>query len=52
MWDITMYMLEIDMNIRLLYDLHLSVYDSQGNLLVTNYLKGDEVIGGAKMTPS
>lgn len=43
---------DIYMNIRLLYDLHLSVYDRQGNLLATNHLKGDETIGGAKMTPS
>ena len=43
---------DIYMNIRLLYDLHLSVYDMHGNLLATNQLKGDEAIGGAKMTPS
>ena len=38
---------DVMMNFRLIYDLDLQVIDSQGNVLASNTLEGDEKLGGA-----
>ena len=38
---------DVMMNFRLIYDLDFQVIDSQGNVLASNTLEGDEKLGGA-----
>jgi hypothetical protein len=41
---------DIYMSIGLHYDLQLSVYDSEANLLAENSMKGNEAVGGGKLS--
>jgi hypothetical protein len=41
---------DIYMSIGLHYDLQLSIYDAEGNLLAENSMKGNEAVGGGKIS--
>ncbi|MCB1923190.1 MAG: hypothetical protein KDJ27_05485 [Gammaproteobacteria bacterium] len=43
---------DIFVSIGLSYDLHLAVYDAQGNLLAENTQQGDSTVGGGKLSAS